>query len=199
MNKKILYVVGALVIAVVFFFISGPRKSAPDTLVVIDYKTASYMISGKSVKLSDSDMAYFGNETRADINSDGREDIVFLASRRAGESIWYFVFAALDTESGYVGSQGLLLGDRIAPQTTNVDAKNLVVVNYAVRGPGENSATNPSVGKSIWLKFDQKTMQFGEVVQNFEGEADTASMTLSMKPWVWMSASISSGETITPD
>jgi len=42
-------------------------------------------------------------------------------------------------------------------------------------------------------------MQFGEVVQNFEGEADPARMTLSMKPWVWVSALYNDGTTVTPN
>ena len=74
--------------------------------------------------------------------------------------------------SGLVGSQGVLLGDRIAPQTTELRADGVVVVSYADRAPGESFATPPSVGKSIWLKLDPATLQFGEVVQDFEGEAD---------------------------
>jgi heat shock protein HslJ len=31
-------------------------------------------------------------------------------------------------------------------------------------------------------------MQFGEVVQNFEGEADPSRMTLGIKTWNWVSA-----------
>jgi hypothetical protein len=48
--------------------------------------------------------------------------------------------------------------------------KNVVVVNYAVRLPGEPFTAEPSLGKSVWLKLDPTTMQFGEVEQNFEGE-----------------------------
>ena len=84
----------------------------------------------------------------------------------------------LHTPHGDEGSEGLLLGDRIAPQTINIDEgrttngtnrQNVVVVNYADRKPGESFAIAPSIGKSIWLKFDPKTMQFGIVEQNFEG------------------------------
>ena len=43
--------------------------------------------------------------------------------------------AALNTEAGWIGSQTTLLGDRIAPQTTelsqNPNHKNVIVVNYA--------------------------------------------------------------------
>jgi len=63
--------------------------------------------------------------------------------------------------------------------------KNILVVNYADRKTGEDFTIAPSVGKSIYLKLDPKTSQFGEVVQNFEGEAEPARMALNMKTWEW--------------
>ena len=50
--------------------------------------------------------------------------------------------------------------------------KNVIVVNYADRAPGEPFTTQPSVGKSIWLKLDPQSRQWGTVEQNFEGEAN---------------------------
>jgi hypothetical protein len=153
------------------------------------YKDAEYVIENDRVKLADGvateaipgssaqvTTRYFGNEVRADLNDDGREDVVFLLTQNTGGSGTYFyVVAALNTERGYVGSQALLLGDRIAPQTTeksqNPQHKSVIVVNYADRAPGEPMTARPSMGKSIWLKLDPVSMQFGEVVQNFEGES----------------------------
>jgi hypothetical protein len=154
-----------------------------------DYKDGTYFIENGLVTLKDGVVAeaipgssaqvttrYFGNEVRADLNDDGREDVVFLLTQNTGGSgTFFYVVAALNTERGYVGSQALLLGDRIAPQTTemsrNPQHKNVIVVNYADRAPGEPMTTRPSVGKSIWLKLDPEYMQFGEVVQNFERES----------------------------
>ncbi len=82
--------------------------------------------------------------------------------------------------SGNCGTEAFFLGDRIAPQTTEIDEgktvkgtnrQNVIVVNYAVRLPNEPFTVKPSVGKSVWLKLDPVTMQFGEVAQNFEGES----------------------------
>ncbi|MEK7170071.1 MAG: hypothetical protein AAB767_02185, partial [Patescibacteria group bacterium] len=79
----------------------------------------------------------------------------------------------------YKGSSAFLLGDRIAPQTINLDEgktangtnrQNVVVVNFAERKAGEPMTAGPSVGKSVWLKLDPVTMQFGEVARDFEGE-----------------------------
>ena len=74
-----------------------------------------------------------------------------------------------------MGSDGYLLGDRVAPQSSNVSQnpshKYVVVFNYAERAPGEPMTTRPSIGKSAYLKLDPTTMQWGIVEPNFEGES----------------------------
>ena len=71
--------------------------------------------------------------------------------------------------------RGNLLGDRIAPQTTLVSRnprhKNVIVVNYGDRRPDEPMTAQPSVGKSVYLKLDAKTVRWGIVVPGFEGES----------------------------
>jgi len=146
---------------------------------------------------------YFGNEVKHDLNGDGILDSVFIITQETGGSgIFYYVVARINATSGPIGSDAVLLGDRIAPQTTEIDESNekvnVIVVNYAVRKAGEPMTTSPSVGKSIWLKLDTKTMQFGEVAQNFEGEADPARMTLDMKTWAWTKTLYSDDKLVTP-
>jgi hypothetical protein len=113
---------------------------------------------------------------KTDLNADGREDIVFLLTQNQGGSgTFYYAVSALNTENGYVGSDGYLLGDRIAPQTTvvspNLKQKGVIVVNFADRASGEPMTTSPSVGKSVYLKLDISRMQWGIVEPNFEGES----------------------------
>lgn len=125
---------------------------------------------------------YFGNDLKHDLNEDGREDKVFsLTQETGGSGTFYYVVALLDTVSGPIGSDAVLLGDRITPQTISIDEgkttngtnrKNVIVINYLERKAEESFTTTPSIEKSIWVKLDPKTMQFGEVAQNFEGEAD---------------------------
>jgi len=155
-----------------------------------DYRNIEYTIEGTPVNLvngvAETEVApgsssktvtrYFGNELRTDLNDDGKEDVVFLLTQNGGGSgTFYYVVAALATDKGYVGSDGYLLGDRIAPQTTEVSQnpkqKNVIVVNYADRGPTEPMSTPPSIGKSVYLKIDPATMQWGVVAPNFEGES----------------------------
>lgn len=200
-----------------YLFLVKDTNDQPKVITASNEKNAVYMINGESVQLvngmAESPVApgsaskiitkYFGNEVRHDLNGDGREDVAFLLSQETGGSgIFYYVVAALNMPGGYVGSQGLLLGDRIAPQTTEMSKnpahQNVIVVNYADRKAGESFTTQPSEGKNIWLKLDPATMQFGEVVQDFEGEADPARMTLDMKTWSWVRALYNDGRVITP-
>jgi heat shock protein HslJ len=214
MHKIILYfvIVVALLVAG-FFFLNDYIYNEKQADTAKDYKDAEYVIEGKRVKLEDgisevesapesaskTVTKYFGNEVRSDLNGDGREDVVFLLTQETGGSgVFYYVVAALNTEAGYVGSEGLFLGDRIAPQTTEGGNGKIVVVNYADRAPEESFAEQPSLGKSIWLLLDPETLQFGEVAQNFEGEADPARMTLTQKPWVWIGALYNDGREILP-
>ena len=183
----------------------------------IDANNATYNINGQSVTLVNGvsivpvapgsqsmvTTRYFGNGVTHDFDADGRLDTAFILTQNTGGSgTFYYVVVALNTAHGYVGSSGFLLGDRIAPQTTNMSQNtstpNVIIVNYADRKAGEPFTTAPSVGKSVWLKLDTKTLQLGEVIKNFEGEADPNKMTLGMKTWNWVNTKYSNGTTVTP-
>ncbi len=176
------------------------------------HSDATYIVDGERVTLVDGVAEteidpgsaskvvtrYFGNEVAVDFNDDGGKDVVFIMTRTGGGSgTFYYVVAALDTEHGYIGSHALFLGDRIAPQNIQVHGDHTISVNYADRAPGESFAVQPSVGKTLKLMFDINIMQFGEVVDNFEGEADISVMKIDMKPWVWINA-VKSSRTIIP-
>lgn len=182
--------VAVLAIAVATFIWFWPGKTPVIQNAAPDPKNATYIIEGKAVTFVDgvaeTDTApgsaskivtrYFGNELKTDLNNDGREDVVFLLTQETGGSgTFFYAVAAVNTANGYVGSDGYSLGDRIAPQTTEVSQnpkqKNVIVVNYADRAPGEPMTARPSVGKSVYLKLDTETMQWGIVLPDFEGES----------------------------
>lgn len=218
--KEILVLIFVVVLLMVGMnFLPPPHNFVPKNneagkiKLAQNYLDATYVLDGREVKLtngvSEIEVApgsaskivtrYFGNEIKLDLNSDGREDVAFLLTEQTGGSgTFYYVVGALNTEDGYIGSHGVLLGDRIAPQTTEKRNGNIVLVNYADRAKGESFDINPSIGKSIWLLLDSKTMQFGEVAQNFEGEADPARMTLGMKKWNWVSTAYNNEQRVVP-
>lgn len=190
--KKIL--VGILIVIAVlvaaFYAFNAYIYNEKQTTATADYKDAEYRVEGIPVQLKDgiaeTEAApgsaskvitrYFGNEFRTDLDADGREDIVFILTQEGGGSgIFYYVVAALNTERGYVGSDGYLLGDRIAPQaitpSPNPRHKNVLVANYADRAASEPMTAQPSIGKSAYLKLDPTSMQWGIVEPDFEGES----------------------------
>ncbi len=141
---------------------------------------------------------YFGNEVIGDLNGDGMPDRAFLvAQSTGGTGLFYYVVAIVSGPQGNIGSEGYFLGDRIAPQTTELDG-NTIVVNYADRKVTDSFTTPPSVGKTVRLILDPKTMTFGIVANNFEGEADPSRMTLTQQKWNWVNVVYTGGKTITP-
>lgn len=147
----------------------GPPAGAPTVEMqpIASHKDATYQIDGKSIVLlnglSEAGAApgsasrvitrYFGNDAIGDLNGDGKEDIAFLLTQDTGGSgTFYYVAVALRTVTGYQGTNAVLLGDRIAPQSTNIE-HGMVVVNYAERKPGESFTIKPSVGISKYLKI----------------------------------------------
>lgn len=152
-------------------------------------QNATYIIDGQSVTLRNGIAVtktatgtsatmmtkYFGNEAKSDLDDDGRMDSVFyLTQQTGGSGTFFYIVAALNKKGGYVGSDAVFLGDRIAPQPITIGTQNnpkIIVVNYADRKFGESFAISPSMGKSKWLLLDTKTMRFGEVAVDFEGES----------------------------
>ncbi len=185
MKKTLIYLSLAILILVAIFFLIR-REGTREVNIAKDPKNAEYLVEGQKVKLvngiSEVEAApgsstkivtkYFGNELEKDLDEDGRLDTAFLITQNSGGSgTFFYVVAALNKKEGFVGSDAVLLGDRIAPQTTESGARKIIIVNYADRKQDEPFTTAPSVGKSIWLLLDPETMRFGEVAQNFEGES----------------------------
>src|SRR3989344_173433 len=147
--KKILFKIIVITVGIAALFALSPSVSKnKQNIAAADPKNAEYMIEGERVKLKNGitetaaapDSAskvvtrYFGNEFVLDLNDDGREDTVFLLTQETGGTgTFYYVVAALNTERGYIGSEALLLGDRVAPQTTKRRRGKMVIVNYADR------------------------------------------------------------------
>lgn len=205
-NTLILVVVGVLLLIVGFYafnsFIYNKNQDSQSINTNSSYRDIEYNIEGESMVVSNQ-LQYFGNELLTDINDDGRDDVVFLVTYSPGGSgTFFYAVAALKTDRGYVGSDGYLLGDRIAPQTIelsqNPNHKNVIVVNYADREVSESMVTPPSIGKSAYLKLDVDAMKWGIVEPDFSGEADPGAMSLTMKSWIWQQALYNDGREIKP-
>ena len=154
--KKILIFLCVLIglIAIIFFILGSTGISAPRN---ITHKNGTYLIDNQQVNAT-----YFGNEVVHDFNNDGRQDKAYLITYDPGGSgTFYYVVVTLDTPAGLVNSEPYFLGDRIAPQTTELGGvnKDILIVNFADRKLSDSFAVPPSVGKTVRLSLDLKTMK----------------------------------------
>lgn len=161
-------ILALLIVGAVYFF---GRKAE-----VSDVKNNTYTIDGHAVTLvngqAESEAApgsaskvvtqYFGNEAVGDVNGDGQPDTVFILTQSTGGSgTFYYAAVALKTAHGYTGTNAVLLGDRVAPQTTEIHDGN-IVVNYMDRKAGDPMTAPPSVGKSLYLDVSNGTLEIDE-------------------------------------
>ena len=207
MRRNLVYrIVGILLLLGAWWMLDGcvsKDKLSQQETSAQDYKHATYRIDGRPMTLTNGVSAMeaapgsaativtraFGPEVRKDLDGDGREDVVFLLTQATGGSgTFFYVVAALQTPTGYVGTQGWLLGDRIVPHAIASGPGTLVMVTYADRAPGESFSIPPSVEKRLWLRLDPTTRQFGIGAPDGAGEEEPSRMTLTMKTWHWIKA-----------
>ena len=158
---------------------------------ITDPKNCAYNIEGRQVVLregysreetasnsaSELITQYFGNEALGDFNGDGFNDTALILTQSSGGSgTFYYAVAALSTNDGCVGTNGMLLGDRIAPQSTEFQ-NNQIVVNYVDRKKGEPMTVQPSIGVSRY--FTVTNMTLVEVSKEQHSETPTNTLNLS--------------------
>ena len=136
-----------------------------------DPQNATYTIEGQAVTLVDGvaekELApgsaskqvtsYFGNEVEIDLNSDGLMDSAFLLTQDSGGSgTFFYVAAAVNGKEGYTGTNAILLGDRIAPQSTFIDPDNPAqfIVSYGEIPAGEPMSSEPTQMVSRTFKLE---------------------------------------------
>lgn len=207
--KKNLFFVLVLVIlgAVAFYLYQKPAEKIPDTSLEETstggktVKDNTYLIEGKPVTLvnglseidipnssSKQTTRYFGNGASGDLNGDGKKDVAFLLTQTSGGSgTFYYVAVALANDNGYQGINAILLGDRIAPQTTEI-SEGKIIVNYADRKKDESFAVAPSLGVSRY--FQVVNGQLTEVKVS-------APVQITNRNWKWVNT-VSIDEVIIP-
>lgn len=170
MKKIIIAVVVIVVIGLIYMFVvkgdstdkAPVAGNEPAVTLGDSYKTASYTIEGTKIALGDKNgkAKFFGNEARGDLNGDGTEDVAFLITNQPGGSgTFYYVVAAMNADGGFVGTNAIFLGDRIAPQNTQI-VDGDIVVNFADRKSGESMTTAPSVGVTSYFKYDGGSLNY---------------------------------------
>ena len=83
---------------------------------------------------------------------------MIIATAPGGSGTFYYVAVAELDDGAYVGSAGVLLGDRIAPQRVTF-ADGVVTIDYAERRPGEPMSAQPSVTVSKRFVYRNGVLQ----------------------------------------
>lgn len=175
MNRKLLITLGVAVVVVVAAVVALSRrpsllvdlgiKAAPSATPAMspDAKNGTYLVADETVPLTNGEVTVQAEGVtliryklfqQADglLNEDLTTDAgVLLVGDTGGSGTFYYAAAFVSTASGWQGTNGILLGDRIAPQTIDV-ADDMFIVNYAVRKQGEPFSTAPSVGVTKYFQ-----------------------------------------------
>lgn len=137
-----------------------------------DPKNATYFIEGKPVTLVDGEAetpaapgsatmvttTIFGEPTKGELTGDTNTDAaVMLVQDQGGSGTFYYEAAALKEANGYMGTNAILLGDRIAPQTTQV-ANETITVNFAKVPEGEPMTSKASEAVSKYFQVKDKVL-----------------------------------------
>ncbi|MFH0806133.1 MAG: Gmad2 immunoglobulin-like domain-containing protein [Candidatus Brennerbacteria bacterium] len=119
------------------------------TRVTLVNGSASQPIAGESASMFE--VQTFEAPERGDLDFDGDEDAaLLLVVNSGGTGTFYYVVAAVNDNGTTKGTNAILLGDRIAPQTMEIK-NGVVIANYADRAPDEPFTARPSVGVSKYL------------------------------------------------
>lgn len=219
--KKIYFLILAVILIIVgfsFYFgldkVQAPseRPELPTSDSGISPQDTTYLVEGEEFHLVNgsakkeiapgsatvNELTVFGEPAFGDIDGDGDEDaVVILVNNPGGSGSFFYGALAINVDGKYRGTDAILLGDRIAPQTYQI-VDDHAEINYAVRKVGEDFTVPPSVGQSLFLKYDPKTFRLMQIEPNFSGEANPAVMKLDMQPWTWLKTDLADKTEIIP-
>lgn len=170
---SILFIIFSIVVSSLIYFQNNKKLSLVNNESVqhsFDPKNSSFKIDSQTIKLnngkyetyfapdsvSENITTYFGNEASGDLNGDGLNDIAFLITQSTGGSgLFYYVVVALNSSNGYKTTNAFFIGDRIAPQSTEIKSGELHV-NFAERIKGEPMTSQPDQGAVLLLKVNSQ-------------------------------------------
>jgi len=132
---------------------------------LIDGRSERESAPGSATKVITS---VFGKPVYGNIDGEGDVDAALILTQDPGGSgTFYYVTAALDVNGFYLGTNAILLGDRVVPQ--NISVRNgVIVANYATRRVDEPMSASPAVSASTYLVLEGNVLK--ETAPFTEGE-----------------------------
>lgn len=161
---------------------------------------SAYIIEGRRISLQDGQSEntimpnsaakertfVIGQPEIGDLDGDGDLDAILLLGQNTGGSgTFYYIAAALKQQGLYHGTNGVLLGDRIALQSISIK-HGIVFVNYLNRHSHEPMNARPSLLKSIIIVLENERLRasnpIGQDEQVLQGEVIVGHEVRSIKP-----------------
>lgn len=187
--KKTIFIIGGSIIAVAIIIViiglvyfkltKSDRDNNISNPSPFDVLNMPYVVgggtftlqNGKAEKAYSSDsvtkntLSIFGEPLYADLDNDGDEDAaLWLVNNSGGSGTFYYAVLVINNGNTSFTTNALLLGDRIAPQTLELDNGH-ALFNYAERKVGEPMTAQPSMGKSFWINYNLQTGDISEWVK----------------------------------
>lgn len=149
--------------------VDAPRDE--ETVVDLNVENLSYEAEGESFILVDGEatnpvpdipgatntLTLFGEAEYGDLDADGDMDAaVWLMNDPGGTGLFYYAAFVINNEGVGKTMPAFFIGDRIAPQSLSI-AGGAATYSFADRKLDEPFTAEPTVGKSIELRFDKKT------------------------------------------
>lgn len=116
-----------------------------EPIILINGKAEKEIAPGSSSKI---EAMVWGEPAKGDLTGDGEDDAALIITYSTGGSgTFYYIAAAFydpQTEKT-IGTNGILLGDRVAIQNILIDQRG-IIVNYADREKDQAMIIQPSIG-----------------------------------------------------
>lgn len=195
MNYKnfVIFIIFILVIGIGIGFIIAKQLPNEENNIVVqeDFNpmNATYVIENQSITLTNGlsnkeivpgssskiETKKWNEPIIGDLNNDGTDDATFILTQESGGSgIFYYVVVAINdqVDKKIIGTNVILLGDRIAPQNMSIE-NGVILVNYADRKKDEPMTTSPSIGISKYFVLDGILLK--EKIKDVETSTSTKS------------------------
>jgi len=123
-SKIVISIALIVLLSIVVLDQVSSQKKAKQERMLQNSQVASVISAPKIVK------QYFGNETRGDLNGDGRDDIAFVITRNDKErGVLYYLTSAISSTTGNFGTNLVFLGNDVTPKAISI-ADNTVNIEY---------------------------------------------------------------------
>lgn len=83
---------------------------------------------------------------------------LILTQDPGGSGTFYYVAAAVREDDGYYGTNGIFLGDRIAPKTQEILEDGTIVVNYVDRADDASMSDEPTEAMSRYFRVEGREL-----------------------------------------